>query len=275
MIITYSKVVSLAIKPQNSLKIEVLQVLIWKLFIKMRWRCKKRVNQLKKKQTYIIITIGHIRRREGGYNMKLKKFLAATLAATMVMSSAMTVCAGYYDSSASSSESTTVSEDVKAANVPIAVAGTNVTTTIAGGYAAKSVQGTAVTTPLAQVKANLGLKDGQVPAITIYDTDLAKSPAAMACVNAAVEAMGAGAEAVAVLNINLYAKENNNVVTLEDGSVAMVTGLPKNADLTKTYSVVCVQPGGVVTILEDLDSNPATVTFDVQAGIGTYALVAQ
>ena len=49
----------------------------------------------------------------------------------------------------------------------------------------------------------------------------------MACVNAAVEAMGAGAEAVAVLNINLYAKENNNVVTLEDGSVAMVTGLPK------------------------------------------------
>lgn len=205
--------------------------------------------------------------------MKLKKFLAATLAATMVMSSAMTVCAGYYDSSESSSESTTVSEDVKAANVSVAVAGTNVKTTIAGGYAAKTVQGTAVTTPLAEVKANLGLKDGQVAAITIYDTDPAKSPAAMACVNAALEAMGG--EAVAVLNIDLYAKENNNVVTLEDGSVAMVAGLPKGADLTKTYSVICVQPGGVVTILEDLDSDPATVTFDVQAGIGTYALVAQ
>lgn len=213
--------------------------------------------------------------------MKLKKILAATLAATMVLSSAMTVCAsgyGYSDagsSSSSSESSAAASEDVKAANVPIAVAGSNVTTTIAGGYAAKTVQGTAVITPLAEVKANLGLKDGQVPAITIYDTDPAKSPAAMACVNAALQAMGAGAEAVAVLNIDLYAKQNNNVVTLSDGSVAMVAGLPANADRTKTYSVICVQPGGVVTILEDLDTNPATVTFDVQAGIGTYALVAQ
>lgn len=208
--------------------------------------------------------------------MKLKKFLAATLAATMVMSSAMTVCAGYYDSSSSSSESTTVSEDVKAANAPVSVAGSSVKTTIAGGYAAKTVQGTAVTTPLAQVKANLGLKDGQEPAITIYDTDPKKSPAAMACVNATLEAMGLSTDAaVAVLNIDLYAKQGNAVVTLEDGSVAMVAGLPKNADLTKTYSVICVQPKGVVTILEDLDSNPATVTFDVQAGIGTYALVAQ
>lgn len=215
--------------------------------------------------------------REGGFIMKLKKFLAATLAATMVMSSAMTVCAGYYDSSSSSSESTTtVSEDVKVANAPVSVAGSSVKTTIAGGYAAKTVQGTAVTTPLAQVKANLGLKDGQEPAITIYDTDPAKSPAAMACVNATLEAMGLSADAaVAVLNIDLYAKQGNAVVTLSDGSVAMVAGLPKNADLTKTYSVICVQPKGVVTILEDLDSNPATVTFDVQAGIGTYALVAQ
>lgn len=213
--------------------------------------------------------------------MKLKKILAATLAATMVLSSAMTVCAsgyGYSDagsSSSSSESSSAASEDVKAANVPVAVAGSNVTTTIAGGYAAKTVQGTAVITPIAEVRASLGLKDGQVPAITIYDTDPAKSPAAMACVNAALQAMGTGAEAVAVLNIDLYAKQNGNVVTLEDGSVAMVAGLPKNADLTKTYSVICVQPGGVVTILEDRDANPATVTFDVQAGIGTYALVAQ
>lgn len=215
--------------------------------------------------------------------MKLKKILAATLVATMVLSSAMTVCAsgyGYSDagsssSSSSSESSSAASEDVKAANVPVAVAGSNVTTTIAGGYAAKTVQGTAVITPIAEVRASLGLKDGQVPAITIYDTDPAKSPAAMACVNAALQAMGTGAEAVAVLNIDLYAKQNGNVVTLEDGSVAMVAGLPKNADLTKTYSVICVQPGGVVTILEDRDANPATVTFDVQAGIGTYALVAQ
>jgi len=209
--------------------------------------------------------------------MKLKKILAATLAATMVMSSAITVSAGYYDSSESSSTTTTsIPEYVQAANAPVAVAGSTVTTTIAGGYAAKSVQGMAVTTPLAEVKANLGLKNGQVPAITIYDTDPAKSPAALACINATLDAMGLSEDAVvATLNIDLYAKSGATYVALADGSVAMVTGLPKNADTTKTYSVICVQPGGVVTVFEDLDTNPKTVTFEVQAGIGTYALVAE
>lgn len=205
--------------------------------------------------------------------MKLKKILAATLAATMVMSSAITVSAGYYDSSNSGSE--TAPADVMAADAPVAVAGTTVKTTVAGAYAAKSVQGTAVITPLAAVKASLGLKDGQVPAITIYDTDPLKSSKAMDSINAAVDAMGAGAKVLTALNVDLGAKENGKWVSLADGSVAMATGLPAGADLTKTYSVVCVQPGGKITILEDQDTNPATVTFAVQAGIGTYALVAQ
>ncbi|MDE6219543.1 MAG: hypothetical protein K2G51_03760 [Lachnospiraceae bacterium] len=206
--------------------------------------------------------------------MKLKKVLAATLAAAMVMSSAMTVCAGYYDSSSSSSESsTTEPEDVQAANAPVAVAGVTVRTSIAGAYAAKSVQGTAVITPLAEVKASLGLTGSQQPAITIYDTDPGKSPKALACVNAAADALGA--EVLTSLNIDLGAKEDGKWVTLSDGSVALSTGLPKDADPTKVYSAICVQPGGVVTILEDQDTNPLTVTFEVMAGIGTYAIVAK
>lgn len=218
--------------------------------------------------------------------MKLKKVLAAILAATMVMSSAMTVCAGYDDSSSSvgasgyddsssssESESSVAAADVQVANAPITVAGVTVKTSVAGAYAAKSVQGTAVITPLAEVKASLGLKDGQVPAITIYDTDPAKSPKALACINAAAEALGA--EVLTSLSIDLGAKENGKWVTLSDGSVAMTAGLPKDADLTKTYSAICVQPGGVTTILEDQDTNPATVTFEVKAGIGAYAIVAQ
>lgn len=205
--------------------------------------------------------------------MKLKKILAATLAATMVMSSAVTVSAGYYDSSDSGSETTPA--DVVTADTPVTVAGSAVKTTVAGAYAAKSVQGTAVITSLAEVKASLGLKDGQVPAITIYDTDPLKSSKAMDSINAAVDAMGAGAQVLTALNVDLGAKQDGKWVTLTDGSVAMAAGLPAGADLTKTYSVVCVQPGGKITILEDQDTNPATVTFAVQAGIGTYALVAQ
>lgn len=214
--------------------------------------------------------------------MKIKKILAATLAATMVMASAMTVCAttgtaGSGDSSSSESEaSVPVTEAEKAslaANASVSVAGTSVQTTIAGVYAAKTVQGCAVTTDLATVKANLSLTAGQTPKIVIYDTDAQKSNRAMACVNAAAESLSA--DVVASLNVDLGATQNGTWVTLSNGSVAMVVGLPKTADTTKSYSAVCVQPGGVVTVLEDQDVNPNTVTFEVKAGLGTYAIVAK
>lgn len=217
--------------------------------------------------------------------MKIKKFLAATLAATMVMSSAMTVSAsgGYYDSSSSSaptskssssdSSSTPTPSTVQSANAAIKVAGVDVRTSVGGVYAAKSVQGAAITTALSSVRANLGLTGSQKPAITIYDTDPKKSPAALASVNAAAEALGG--TVLTSLNIDLGAKENGQWVTLSNGSVALATGLPKGADTTKTYCAILVQPGGAVTILEDQDTNPKTVTFEVKAGIGTYAIVAR
>ena len=55
----------------------------------------------------------------------------------------------------------------------------------------------------------------------------------------------------------------------------MVVGLPKGVDTTKSISIICVRPGGKTTILEDTDTNPKTVTFELQAGLGTYAIVAQ
>lgn len=207
--------------------------------------------------------------------MKMKRILAAVLAATMVMASALTVCASSNDggSGSSASESTTVApEEVKAANVEIKVAGSNVKTTIAGGYAANKVEGVAVTTPMADVKAKLSLKSGQTPYIIVYDTDAKKSHLAMDCVNAAAASIGA--EFVAAINVDLGAKEKGKFVSLKDGSIGMVVGVP-SADATKTYSMVCVQPGGIVTILDDMDTNPKTVTFEVKAGLGTYAIVAK
>ncbi len=117
------------------------------------------------------------------------------------------------------------------------------------------------------------MKDGQKPAITIYDTDEKKSPAALASINAAAEALGG--EVLTTLSINLGAKENHKWVALESGSIALATGLPKGADTTKTYCAILVQPGGEVTILEDQDTNPKTITFEVKGGIGAYAIVAQ
>lgn len=225
---------------------------------------------------------------------KIKRLLAATLAATLMMATTLTAAAasgGSSGSSGSDDEEETVvvveennngggysapaapSVPVVSSNTKITVAGSAVTTTVAGAYDVKTVQGAAVTTPAADVRANLGLTAGQTPYIMVFDTNPQKSSLAMQCVNAAAAALNG--TTVASLNVDLYAKQNGRLVTLSQGSVGMVVGLPKNADTSKTYSIVCVQPGGVVTILEDKDASPATVTFEVKAGLGTYGIVAR
>lgn len=207
--------------------------------------------------------------------MKMKKVLAATLAATMVMASALSVSAATTVTGGEATAPKTYAEEKsQSAGALIKVGGVKVSTSVSGVYAALSVQGTAITTSVADVKANLGLTGSQKPIVTIYDTDAKKSTQAMASVNAAVEALGGG-NIVSCLDVDLFAKEKGKVVTLSNGSIAMAAGLPKGADTSKTYVVVCVQPGGTTTVLEDQDTNPKTVTFAVQAGLGTYALVAR
>lgn len=211
----------------------------------------------------------------------IKRLLTATLAATMLLASTLTVAAedsvsGNDASSSSSSggSSAVVSTaQVFGAGRTITVGGTKVVSTIAGSINTKTVQGVAVITPYDQIKASLGLSGSQTPHITVFDTDAKKSYLAMDCVNAATEALGA--QVVATLNITLNARENGKIVELSDGSAGMVVGLPAKADTAKTYCVVCVQPGGIITILNDQDTDPATVTFEVKAGLGTYALVAK
>lgn len=210
--------------------------------------------------------------------MKMKRILAAALAATMVMASALTASAatttvsGGSGSSAPSPAQIYLEKASVKADVAMSVGGLKVKTSVAGIYAAYSVEGCAILSELADVKAALALKAGQTPKVVIYDTDMKNSVHAMASVNAAASALGASV--VTAINVDLGAMQNNKWVELKDGAIVMMIGLPKTADLTKTYAVVCVQPGGAITIFEDADTNPATVTFPVNAGLGTYAIVA-
>lgn len=204
--------------------------------------------------------------------MKIKKILAATLAATMVMASALTVCAG----SGAAETTTVVSEDAKAvaaADATVTVAGSSVKTTVAGCYAAKKVQGVAVTTPAADLAAKLGLGKGQKAYVTVYDTDAKKSSKAMESLEAAATAVNGSI--VSTLNFDLFAKQSGKKVVLSNGAVQVTVGLPKTADTTKTYVVIRVVPGGEVTVLDNTSTNPKAVTFEVTAGQGTYAIVAK
>ncbi|MCM1262416.1 MAG: hypothetical protein NC313_06810 [Butyrivibrio sp.] len=212
--------------------------------------------------------------------------MAATVATTMLMSATLMVCA-VSDNDVSGNSTSTTSSSVtsespamlhiasvtKGANASINVAGTSVKTSVSGIYDVATVQGAAVTTSAEEITASLGLTEGQKPTIFVYDVDTKKSVNAMASINAAAEALET--DVVACIQVELGAKESGKWVELENGSVALMTGLPKNADPSLTYYVICVQEGGVITVLEDLDTNPDTVTFAVNVGLGAYAIVAK
>ena len=74
--------------------------------------------------------------------MRMKKILAATLAATMVMATGLTTFAAT-ESGSSASESTSVAaadaQYVATADGTVTVAGSNVKTTVAGCFATKNV----------------------------------------------------------------------------------------------------------------------------------------
>jgi hypothetical protein len=219
--------------------------------------------------------------------------MTAVLATAMVLSASLPVCAadgsgGTESSTATITSSTTststsnayseiLSVDetkVVASNAAITVAGKNVTTTVAGAYLTNKVNGVAVVTPAAELAENLNLAAGQKAYVMVYDFDQKKSNLAMNSINGAAQALGA--EFITAINVNLGAMQNGKFVKLADGSVNMVVGLPKTAiDPTKTYSVACVQPGGAVTIYQDLDNDPQTLTFNVKAGLGAYAILAK
>ena len=60
-----------------------------------------------------------------------------------------------------------------------------------------------------------------------------------------------------------------------DGAEITVSfGIPASfAQSGKTFAVACVRPGGAVSILQDVDDNPNTVTFNTTGGQGAYAII--
>ena len=79
-----------------------------------------------------------------------------------------------------------------------------------------------------------------------------------------------------MLNIELGKLSDGKYSLLpSDGdAIRIALGVPRNfADTDKTFAVVCVRAGGEVSILEDVDDNPNTVTFDTTGGAGAYAII--
>mgnify|MGYP007065860090 FL=1 len=202
----------------------------------------------------------------------IKKSLATVLAACLVIGSTMTVCAAPSSSQASASSGGAAA--VVTTTPSLMINGVKAVSTVKGLYAAKSVQGAVVLTPLAELKAAYGMGADQTPYLIMMDTDTKKSHLAMDSLNAAAVALGATMGPV--VNINLGAMTAGKFAPLSaDGAdVAFTVGLPKTfVQADANYAVICVRQGGAVSVLYDTDTDPNTVTFNMKGGLGCYAIV--
>ncbi len=205
-------------------------------------------------------------------NTKLvKKLLAATLAATLMVAPVITAGAASTTkewephSDASSSTSSSSASTTSTVNA----GGTVLTTGVNGSYSVKILAGVAVRQQASTIKANLGLAG--TPYVRAYDITAAKSPAAFASINGA--AASVGAVVLGAVNIDFGQMVGGKFQGLaQDATVPTTIGV-RNANGRK-LAVVKVLPGGATQILEDTDENPNTVTFPLGGGLAAYAIIA-
>ena len=206
----------------------------------------------------------------------IKKMLTGALALSLVMAPAMSAGATTTVPSeeSSSSESTSSEASTPVAKIPASSTVAGTVTTTSGTYLAKSVSGSAVATSVANIAAGYGLASNETPYAKFSDMDPKKSTLAKAAIDQA--ALSQGAEVGPMLNIE-FGKMTAGKYSLlpSDGpAIRLAVGVPKKfADAGKTFAVVRVQAGGVVSILPDVDDNPNTVTFDTTGGAAAYAII--
>ncbi len=181
---------------------------------------------------------------------------------------------------ASSEERVEVSEDQgggsvsSIAEIPNTSSVAGVRTTVQGVYIATVVNGSAITTPLSTITAGYGLTAGETPSARIYNMDVKKSPLAAAALNSVAQSVGAVVGPYVNVEIGKLAGGKFSLLPSDGAEITVSFGIPASfAQADKTFAVACVRPGGAVSILQDTDTNPNTVTFNTTGGQGAYAII--
>lgn len=155
------------------------------------------------------------------------------------------------------------------AEVPVTSNVAGVKTTIRGVYLATSVNGSVITTSLAAIAGDYGLTTGETPYARIYNMDTKKSYLAAAVIDQAAAAKGAVVGPYVNVELGKLSGGKFGLLSTDGAPITVSFGIPASfAQTDKTFAVVCVRPGGAVSILEDTDSNPNTVTFNTTGGQG-------
>lgn len=203
----------------------------------------------------------------------IKRMMTGVLAASLVMAPVMSVGAtttsGNTEDVVTSSTSTETVAEIPSTST---VAGAK--TTVTGVYLATSVDGSAITTGVAAIKEGYGLANNETPYAKFSNLDAKKSPLAKQAIDLAAASQGATVGPMLNVELGKMTAGKYSLLPSDGAAIRLSFGIPKNfAQADKTYAVVCVRAGGIVTVLQDVDTNPDTVTFDTTGGAGAYAII--
>ncbi len=209
----------------------------------------------------------------------IKKTLMAALTASLVMAPVMGVFATEKIAPAPTQAEEAISEATNnavttVAEVPASSSVAGVKSTVSGVYLAREVTGTAVSTPTTTIAAGYGLAKGEKAVAKFSDMDPKKSYLAKQSMDAVAASQNAVVGPMLNIEFGKMSGGKYSLLPTDGADIRISVGLPKSfAQNDKTFAVIRVRAGGVVTILEDVDNNPNTVTFDTTGGAGAYALI--
>ena len=200
-------------------------------------------------------------------SMKMvKKFIAVTMAATLMVAPAITASAAT-ETSAPVEATTEVQTTSQ-----VSAGGTVIKTALPGAYLVKTLNGVAVKDSAAAIKAAAGLGAGETPYVKVYDITAKNSPLVYASFNACAAAVGG--TVIAAVNIDFGKLSAGKFSALPGEVTGNVTVGVKNPPAGKTLAVVKVLPLGAAELIADADQNPNTVSFPISGGLGAYAVIA-
>lgn len=224
----------------------------------------------------------------------VKRILSSALAMTLLLGSSNVALASSGSSLSGNSATTTVqaveeivTEQVMQivnesssgsvstiAEIPTTSSVAGVKSTVSGVYLATSVNGVAVTTGMTTIADSYGLAKNEKAYVRAYNFDSKRSTAAKAVIDSAAASMGAEVGPIINFEFGKMADGKFSLLPSDGASFNVKVGIPKSfAKEGKTYAIVCVRPGGAVSIIKDADNDPNTVTFPTTAGQAAYALI--
>ena len=144
---------------------------------------------------------------------------------------------------------------------------------ISGVFMLEKGIGLATVTNSTAIASDYALEKGARPYVKVYDMDVKKSELAKACMDATAEAFGA--RAFGYINFELGKMEDGKYSLLSGGKgIDAVISIPSvNYTEGATYAVICVQEGGVISILKDTTPDNNVIDVTLPAGHCALALV--